>query len=82
MTDLVANLLVIGVVGGVMVALALLALHVRRNGSAGPAIGAAMAAYDEAMRPTAYDTFVEVQAHTDRKIPMPAPDDLQPTKPR
>ncbi|MBW4033741.1 MAG: hypothetical protein HIU88_13945 [Acidobacteria bacterium] len=59
-----------------MVLLALVAVSVRRRGSAGPAIGAAMAAYDQAMHSTAYDTFVEMQQQTDRKIVTAAPNDL------
>ena len=65
MEILFGALLVLGV-AAVMVALALLAIRVRRSGRAGPAIGAAMAAYDEAMHSTAHDTFVEVQAQKDR----------------
>jgi hypothetical protein len=73
--DILIGLLVVGAVALVMVGLAFLAIRIRRSGSAGPAVGAAMAAYDEAMHSTAYDTFVEVQAQENRKIPMPAPDD-------
>jgi hypothetical protein len=75
MSNLAADLLVVGGVAIVMVALALLAMRVRRSGSAGPAIGAAMAAYDEAMHATGYDTFIEMQAQDDRRIPLAAPDD-------
>jgi hypothetical protein len=73
--DILIGLLVVGAVALVMVGLAFLAIRIRRSGTAGPAVGAAMAAYDEAMHSTSYDTFVEVQAQKDRKIPMPAPDD-------
>jgi hypothetical protein len=73
-SDLSVGLLVVAAVALVMVGLAFLAIRVRRNGSAGPAVGAVMAAYDEAMHSTAYDTFVELQAQEDRTIPMPAPD--------
>jgi hypothetical protein len=76
MSNLVADLLVVGGVVIVLVGLALLAIRVRRSGSAGPAIGAAMAAYDEAMHATGYDTFVEMQTQDERKIPIAAPDDL------
>lgn len=67
------GLLVVAAVALVMVGLAFLAIRIRRKGTAGPAIGAAMAAYDEAMHSTGYDTFVEVQAQQDRTIPLPAP---------
>ena len=65
MEFLVGSLVVVGV-AAVMVLLALIAIRVRRSGRSGPAIGAAMAAYDEAMHSTAHDTFVEVQAQKDR----------------
>lgn len=68
------SLVVIGGATGVMVGLALLAIRVRRSGSAGPAIGAAMAAYDEAMHSTAYDSFTELHAQEDRLIPRVARD--------
>lgn len=71
---MVTALVVVAGVIVVMAGLALLAVRVRRRGGAGPAIGAAMAAYDEAMHTTAHSTFVEVQAQKDRAIPIPAPD--------
>ena len=72
MTGLLASLLVVAAVGAVMLALALLALHVRRTGRAVPAIGAAMTAYDEAMHASACDAFVEVQSQDDRVAPIPS----------
>jgi len=72
MTDLWVGMLLVTGVAGLMVMLGLLA-HRLRRGSAGPAIGAAMAAYDEAMHSTAYDTFVETQAQAGRAISLPAP---------
>ena len=69
------GVLVVAGVAVVMALLALVAVRVRRRGSAGPAIGAAMAAYDQAMHSTAYDTFVEMQQQTDRKIVTAAPDE-------
>ncbi|WP_208322719.1 MULTISPECIES: hypothetical protein [unclassified Salinibacterium] len=76
MTSVLLSLLMVACGAVAMVGFALLAIRVRRRGSAGPALGAAMAAYDEAMHSTAYDTFVEVQAQADRTIPVAAPDDL------
>jgi hypothetical protein len=67
-TDVLIGVLVVAAVALVMVGLAFLAIRIRRSGTAGPAVGAAMAAFDEAMHSTAYDTFVEVQAQDDRKI--------------
>lgn len=62
------GVLVVAAVALVMAGLAFLAIRIRRTGTAGPAIGAAMAAYDEAVHSTAYDTFVEVQAQEDRTV--------------
>ena len=75
MPDAVVGLLVLAAVGAVLVVLAIGATRVRRSGSAGPAIGAAMAAYDEAMHSSAHDTFVEVQAQKDRTVARPSADD-------
>lgn len=49
-----------------LAALALLARRIRRRGAAGPAIGAAMAAYDEAMHTTAHTAFTEADAQRER----------------
>ena len=67
-----AALVIVGV-AVVMAALAMLATRVRRRGTAGPAIGAAMAAYDEAMHASAHATFVELQEQEQRPSPAPAP---------
>lgn len=72
MPDVVVGLLVVAGVCLVLVALGLIARGLRRRGTAGPAISAAMAAYDEAMHSTAHDTFVEVQAQKDRAVAAPA----------
>ena len=74
MTELWFGVFLVVGVAGVMVALGLLA-HRWRRGSAGPAIGAAMAAYDQGMHVTAYDTFVETQEQSRRKVSIPAPGD-------
>jgi len=67
--------IVVTATGLVLVALTASARSIRRRGTAGPAISAAMAAYDEAMHSTAHDTFVEVQAQKDRTVARPAADD-------
>ena len=72
---MVTAAIVVAATGLVLVALAAFARWVRRRGTAGPAIAAAMAAYDEAMHSTAHDTFVEVQAQKHRTVARPAPDD-------
>lgn len=64
------------VVGGTLAAMALLGLlarRIRRRGTAGQALGAAMAAYDEAMRPSEYEAFIEMQAQSERALQIPTP---------
>jgi hypothetical protein len=72
MTGFLVSLLVVAATGVVITGMTLLARYLRRHGRGGPALGAAMAAYDEVMHPVAYDAFVEVQAQDDRVIPVPA----------
>jgi hypothetical protein len=57
-----------------MIGLALVGRRIRHSGKAGAAIGAAMAAYDEAMHSTAHDTFVEVEAAKNRPASLHSPD--------
>lgn len=76
MTDFWFGVMVIAAIALVMVALALTASRIRRRGSAGPAIGAAMAAYDEAMHSTAYDAFVETQQQAERTATLESRDDV------
>ncbi|WP_201261043.1 hypothetical protein [Embleya scabrispora] len=52
-----------------------LAARVRRRGTGGAAIRAAMSAYDEALHGTANDAYVEIQVQAQRKVPVRAPDD-------
>ena len=75
MTVLAVSVVCIGGISGLMVVLLLLGRSARRHGTAGPAIGAAMAAYDQAMHATAYDTFMEMQAQEERTIPLVAATD-------
>ncbi len=76
MTGLLFGAVFFAMVAAVLLVLVLPAHRVRRRGSAGPAIAAAMAAYDEAMHSTAHDTFVEMQIAEERTVPAPAPGDL------
>lgn len=64
-----------GVLVAVMGALGLLAVRVRRRGPAGSAMRAALAAYDEAFRVTAHESYYEIRAQADRQAPMASPDD-------
>jgi hypothetical protein len=59
--------------GVVLVLLVVVARWMRRRGSAGQAIGAAMAAYDEALHTTAHASFVEMQEQKDRPSAVPPP---------
>jgi hypothetical protein len=69
-------LVFVGCLAGVMGFFTWLAMHVRRRGVAGTAIGAAMASYDEAFRVTAYESHYEIKAQAERQSPMASPDDL------
>ncbi len=73
MTDLLLGTIVTAGVAAVLVALVLLARLVRRSGRTGPAIGAAMAAYDEAVHVTAHDAFVELQDQRERPAARATP---------
>jgi len=76
-TDFLLSASMVLATAAVMAGLALVAVRVRRRGTAGPAIGAAMAAYDEAMHSTAHDTFVELREQDDRTRPLPATDPVR-----
>ncbi|MFI1581547.1 hypothetical protein [Embleya sp. NPDC020630] len=52
-----------------------LAARVRRRGTGGAAIRAAMSAYDEALHGTANDAYAEIQVQARRKLPVRSPDD-------
>ncbi|MFD3456013.1 hypothetical protein ACFWVC_28015 [Streptomyces sp. NPDC058691] len=52
-----------------------LATVIRRRGAAGSAVRAAMASYEEAFQVTAHDAHYEIQAQTERKMPVMSPDD-------
>lgn len=73
MTEVLVGVSIVVGVAALMLVLAWLARRIRRRGSAGPAIGAAMAAYDQGVHVTAYESFLEMQAQAQRATPMPAP---------
>ncbi|MFE4691524.1 hypothetical protein ACFRH6_15865 [Streptomyces sp. NPDC056749] len=52
------------------------ASRVRRRGTAGAAVSAALASYDEAFRVTAHDAHHEIRAQAARKAPLLLPDRL------
>jgi hypothetical protein len=62
----IAGVIVLASLGAVMWALAIFARRVRRRGTAGQALAAAMAAYDEGFHSTAHDTFVEMKTQDAR----------------
>ncbi|WP_405937966.1 hypothetical protein OG338_16020 [Streptomyces sp. NBC_00726] len=64
-----------GVLAAVMGLLGGLAVRVRRRGSAGSAMRAALASYDEAFRATAHESYYEIRAQADRQAPTASPDD-------
>ncbi|MFV5995692.1 hypothetical protein ACNPQM_25480 [Streptomyces sp. NPDC056231] len=68
----------LAVVGGLAAAMGLItwpAWHVRRRGTAGAAITAAPASYDEAFRVTAHEAHHEIRAQADRRAPILSPGD-------
>ncbi|WP_405440865.1 hypothetical protein [Streptomyces niveus] len=75
MNALLPLLMVVGCLAVVMGFFGWLALLVRRRGSAGAGITAAMASYDEAFRVTAHDAHYEIQAAAERQMPLLSPDD-------
>ncbi|MFJ6573581.1 hypothetical protein ACIQNU_39905 [Streptomyces sp. NPDC091292] len=75
MGGLGAFLIVVAGMAVVMGFFAWLAVHVRRRGTAGAGITAALASYDEAFRTTAHQAHYEIQAQADRKSPLLSPDD-------
>jgi hypothetical protein len=74
MADVLAAGAVVGGIAAILAGLMWLASRSRRRGTAGAALAGAMAAYDEAMHSTAHDTYLEVQAQAERKVPVPSPD--------
>ena len=73
MDEVFAGIGVVGCLFGVMAAFGALAIRARRGATA-TAVAAAMAAYDEAMHSSAYDTFMEVRSQVERTSAVTAPD--------
>lgn len=74
MSDLLPLLVIVCALVVVMALFGWLASHVRRRGTAGAAVTAALASYDEAFRVTAHDAHHEIRAQADRKAPLLSPD--------
>ncbi|MDH6217017.1 hypothetical protein [Streptomyces pseudovenezuelae] len=50
---------------------------IRRRGSGGGGVGAALAAYEEAFRATSHAAYQEIRAEAGRKDPLESPDWLR-----
>jgi hypothetical protein len=70
MGPLVPYLLLVGGVAAVMGVFTWLRVVIRRRGVAGSAVRAALAAYDEAFRVTAHESYHEVRAQAGRRLPI------------
>ncbi|MEV0494363.1 hypothetical protein [Streptomyces atratus] len=68
-------LAVVGGLAAVMGFFTWLASRVRRRGTAGAAITAALASYDEAFRVTAHEAHHEIRAQAERKASILSPGD-------
>ncbi|MBB5934389.1 hypothetical protein [Streptomyces zagrosensis] len=75
MDAIVPFLLIVGFFAASLGCCVWLAVHVRRRGTAGGAISAAMASYDEAFKVTSHESYYEIQALTQRKAPLLSPDE-------
>ncbi|MHB9862967.1 hypothetical protein [Streptomyces sp. YIM S03343] len=82
MDALLPYLVVFGSWAVVLRALTLLARWIRRRGSGGGGVSAALAAYEEAFRATSHQSHYEIQAQADRKVPTGSPDRLRPGRGR
>ncbi|MCW4386172.1 hypothetical protein OH146_10350 [Salinibacterium sp. SYSU T00001] len=68
---------IIGGMGAVMWALAMLGRWLRRRGTAGAAIASAMATYNELHLSSDHRSFAEMKAEDERRTPDVAPDPLR-----
>jgi hypothetical protein len=65
-------LVVLGAVGLMLFGLARLAARARRRGISGSMLGP----FEEMWRVTAYESRIKMQIQSERKAPLPSPDDL------
>jgi hypothetical protein len=73
MVGVFAGIAVVGCLLAVTAIFGAVAFRARRSATAS-AVAAAMAAYNEAMNSSAYDTFIEMRTQDERTSPVPAPD--------
>ncbi|MBO1332854.1 hypothetical protein [Streptomyces sp. VRA16 Mangrove soil] len=74
MTALLPYLALLAFLALAVACLARLAARVRRRGTAGGAVTAALAAYEEAYRVTSHEAYTEMRARADRLSPLESPD--------
>lgn len=74
MGDLLPLLGIFGGFAAVLAGFVWLALHVRRRGTAGAGVTAALAAWEEAYRVTSHESYWEVKAQAERQLPVLSPD--------
>ncbi|MEU5428982.1 hypothetical protein AB0H73_25795 [Streptomyces olivoreticuli] len=74
MDDLLPPLAIFGGLAAVLCGFAWLAFHVRRRGTAGTGVTAALAAWEEAYRVTSHESYLEIKAQAERQSPMVSPD--------
>ncbi|MFD7920272.1 hypothetical protein ACFV3R_13730 [Streptomyces sp. NPDC059740] len=74
MDDLLPYLVLAAALAAVMALCRWFAALVRRRGTAGAAVTAALAAYNEAHRVTAYEAHQEMLAQAERQAPAVSPD--------
>lgn len=74
MSDALPLLAIFGSLAAILCGFAWLASHVRRRGSAGTAVRAALASWEEAYRVTSHESYQEIKAQTERKAPLLSPD--------
>ncbi|MGW2522710.1 hypothetical protein ACWC09_38155 [Streptomyces sp. NPDC001617] len=74
MDALLPYVVVLGCLALVMGLFTWCARLIRRRGSAGGGLGAALAAYEEAFRATSHASHYEIRAQADRRNPLESPD--------
>lgn len=74
MGDALPLLAVFGGLAAILCGFAWLAAHVRRRGTAGAGVRAALASWEEAYRVTSHESYQEIKAQTERKAPLLSPD--------
>ncbi|MHA7961866.1 hypothetical protein ACX9I7_29400 [Streptomyces sp. L500] len=74
MGALLPLLVIFGGFAAVLAGFVWLAFHVRRRGTAGAAVTAALASWEEAYRVTSHEAYWEIKAQAERQSPVLSPD--------